>query len=100
MIEILKEIIKNFKLFSYIISNKYAMNVRFVRSHKRSTAIAIFIVLMLLVHFLKPALVYHPDGSFRHFGVGYRNNTITPLWLVSILLAILSYLVVLMYTFV
>ena len=76
------------------------MNIRFIRLHKRSTAITIFITLMLLVHFIKPALVYDTDGSFRHFGVGYRNKTIVSMWMVSILLAILSYLVVLIYTFV
>jgi hypothetical protein len=33
------------------------------------------------------------NGSFRQFGVGYKNTTILPLWLVSIMLAILSYFV-------
>jgi hypothetical protein len=31
----------------------------------------------------------------RPFGVGYKNTTILPLWLASILLAIFSYFVVL-----
>jgi hypothetical protein len=76
------------------------MNIRFIRLHKRSTAISIFIVLMLLVHFSKPMLIYNEDGGFRQFGIGYRNKSIFPIWLVSIILAILSYLAVLVYTFV
>lgn len=76
------------------------MTIRFIRLHKRSTAISIFITLMLLVNFIKPALIYDLDGSYRHFGVGYRNKTILPIWLFTIILAILSYLVVLIYTFV
>jgi hypothetical protein len=39
-------------------------------------------------------MVYMPDGTIRDFGVGYRNKTPTPLWLVSILLAVISYILV------
>ena len=35
------------------------------------------------------------NGSFRQFGVGYKNTTILPLWLISIILAIISYFIVL-----
>jgi hypothetical protein len=46
------------------------------------------------VHLLKPGLVYDKDGSFREFGVGYRHKTVIPIWVVSIVLAILSYIAV------
>jgi hypothetical protein len=74
------------------------MNVRFVRFNKKITAITIFITLMLIVHYVKPSLVYDEDQAFRKFGVGYQNKTIMPIWLVSIILAIFSYLSVVVYT--
>ena len=66
----------------------------YIRNHKVSVAILIFIVFMTLLHTIKPQFVYNKDGSFRQFGIGYRNNTIVPIWAVSIVLAILSYLAV------
>jgi hypothetical protein len=35
-----------------------------------------------------------PDGSFREFGVGYKNKTVIPIWVVSIIIAILCYLAI------
>ena len=46
---------------------------------------------------MKPAFLYNRDGSIRDFGVGYKNKTIVPLWLFSIILSIFSYLFVLYY---
>ncbi len=46
---------------------------------------------------MKPRLLYDTDGSFRQFGVGYRHKTVIPIWLVSIILAIFSYIAVLYY---
>jgi hypothetical protein len=43
---------------------------------------------------MKPACFYNNDGSIREFGVGYKNKTILPIWLLSIILGILCYLAV------
>ena len=40
---------------------------------------------------MQPAFLYNSDGSLRDFGVGYKNKTILPIWLLSIVLGILSY---------
>ena len=69
----------------------------FVREHKTSIAIAIFICLFSIIHLVKPSLVYNEEGGFRPFGVGYRHKTVIPIWLISINIAILSYLAVLFY---
>ena len=54
--------------------------------------IGVYICLYASVVYLKPSFMYdEKNGSFRQFGVGYKNTTILPLWLVSILLAIISY---------
>jgi hypothetical protein len=54
-------------------------------------------MLMAGIHITKPALMYNDDGGFRPFGVGYRHKTIIPIWVVSIIIAILTYTAVLYY---
>ena len=46
---------------------------------------------------MKPACFYNKDGSIREFGIGYKNKTILPIWLLSLILGILSYLAVMYY---
>lgn len=46
---------------------------------------------------MKPAFLYNKDGSIREFGVGYKNKTILPIWLLSLILGILSYLFIMYY---
>jgi hypothetical protein len=69
----------------------------FIRNNKSTIAIIIFLCLFSLVHWMKPSFAYGPDGEFRPFGLGYRNKTVLPIWTISIVLAILSYLAVLYY---
>ena len=61
---------------------------------KNILLISVFLFLTLYgsIILFKPMLIYKEDGTIREFGVGYRNKTVTPLWFVSILLAILSYI--------
>lgn len=66
----------------------------YVRNNKISLAILLFLVFMIILHLVKPAFIYDDDGSFRQFGIGYRKKTIVPIWAVSIILAILSYIIV------
>lgn len=54
-------------------------------------AILLFLGLFGMVHWIKPVLIYKPNGTLRTFGIGYRNKTVTPLWFVVFLLAILAY---------
>lgn len=69
----------------------------FVRYNKLNIAIFLFLILFAIVHHLKPSMVYNSDGGFRPFGVGYRHKTVIPIWVVSIVLAILCYLAVCMF---
>ena len=64
---------------------------QFVRSNKINIAIFMFLVIFSIIHYLKPGLLYTKEGGFREFGVGYRNKTVIPIWVVSIILAILCY---------
>jgi hypothetical protein len=60
-------------------------------------AIVIFFLIFGFVQMMKPSFLYNNDGSLREFGVGYKNKTILPLWLFSIVLGILTYVLVLYY---
>jgi hypothetical protein len=70
---------------------------QFVNNNAVFSAIIIFITLYSLIQYTKHGFFYNVDGSVREFGVGYRNKTIMPVWLLSVILGILSYLVVLYY---
>jgi len=74
------------------------MNLKsIVRYNKLAITIILFLILFSIIHTLKPGLFYNADGSFREFGVGYRQKTVIPIWIVSIILAILCYLIILNY---
>ena len=70
---------------------------RWVRNNKIIVAIFIYVLLYSMINILKPAFMYNPDGSIKQFGVGYRKKTIIPMWLISILIAIISYFSVMAY---
>lgn len=69
----------------------------FTRNNITLVSIIIFVIIFTIVQMLKPPFLYNKDGSLREFGVGYKNKTILPVWLFSIILGILSYVVVLYY---
>jgi hypothetical protein len=71
---------------------------RWVRENKIIVAIVIYVLLFTTVNILKPAFMYNPDGSIKQFGVGYRKKTIIPIWLISVIIAIISYFSVMAYT--
>jgi hypothetical protein len=73
------------------------MYVNYIKQHITLIAILLFIIIFGTIQIIKPSCFYNKDGSTRDFGVGYKNKTILPLWLVSILLGILSYLAVMYY---
>jgi len=73
------------------------MNPYFIRQNITLVATLLFILSFGLIFYLKPTCLFLPDGSIRPFGVGYRNKTILPLWMIAILLGCLSYLAVIYY---
>ena len=80
-----------------ILIKMYALSKKFVRLNKLSVTIFIFLILFSSIHYMKPVLLYNSDGGFRQFGVGYKNKTVIPIWIVAIILAMLCYLAVLYY---
>ena len=69
----------------------------FIRENVTTISIILFILMFGVLVLLKPAFLYNKDGSIREFGIGYKNKTILPIWLVSIILGIFSYLIVMFY---
>ena len=57
-------------------------------------AIFVFLILFGIINAFRPSIIYNKDLSFRRFGIGYKNKTVIPIWLFSIILAILVYVAV------
>ena len=57
-------------------------------------AVFIFLILFGIVNAFRPSIIYNNDLSFRRFGIGYKKKTVIPIWLMSIVLAILVYVLV------
>ena len=63
-----------------------------IAKNKVLVSIIVFLLIIGVLFQTKPAFLFHTDGSLREFGVGYKNKTILPFWLFSILLGILCYI--------
>lgn len=73
------------------------MDKSYIREHVSLFAVVLFLILFGFIQAMKPSFLYNSDGSIREFGIGYKNKTILPVWLLSIILGILCYLAVLAY---
>ena len=69
----------------------------YIRENITLVAVILFVIIFGTIQMMKPACFYNRDGSIREFGIGYRNKTILPIWLLSLVLGILCYLAVLYY---
>jgi len=69
----------------------------YIRENITLVSIVLFIIIFGTIQLMKPSCFYNKDGSIREFGVGYRNKTILPIWLLSLILGILCYLAVMYY---
>ena len=69
----------------------------YIRENITLVAVILFVIIFGTIQMMKPACFYNRDGSIREFGIGYRNKTILPIWLLSLVLGILCYLFVLYY---
>jgi hypothetical protein len=76
---------------------KNMFDKKIINQNKISISIFIFLIAFGIFHYIKPGFAYDNDGAFRQFGLGYKNKTIIPIWLVAIIFAIFSYLIVLYY---
>jgi uncharacterized membrane protein YozB (DUF420 family) len=70
---------------------------RIIQENITLVSISLFLIIFIIIQYFKPGFLYNTNGSIREFGIGYRNKTIIPIWLLSIILGILCYLFVLYY---
>ena len=68
-----------------------------IRENITFFSIILFIIIFGAIQLMKPKCFYNTDGSIREFGIGYKNKTILPIWLLSLVLGILCYLTVMFY---
>lgn len=73
------------------------MNRNYIRDNVTLFSVILFLIIFGSIQVMKPAFLYNKDGSVREFGIGYKNKTIFPIWLLSIVLGILCYLAVMYY---
>ena len=71
------------------------INQYFIKRHITSFSILVFLAAFAAIQSFKPRFMYNEDGSLRQFGNGFQRKTVVPAWLVAIIIAILSYLLVL-----
>ena len=67
----------------------------FIKKHIISFAVLLFVAIYLIINNVKPSFLYTNEGQLRPFGLGYKNKTVIPLWLIAIISALLSYTMVL-----
>ena len=60
-------------------------------------SLIIFVISYITLNMAKPTFLYNDNKTLRDFGIGYRKKTVLPLWIISIVLAILSYFSILYY---
>lgn len=69
-----------------------ALNIReIVQNNIPIVSVVIFLVLFILFNMAKPSFAYTKKGHIRLFGLNYKSNTVFPVWLVAIVLAITVY---------
>ena len=73
------------------------MSKNYIRENPTLISVIIFLIIFGVIQIAKPSCFYNKDGSIREFGIGYKNKTIFPIWLLSIVLGILCYLGVIYY---
>ena len=70
---------------------------QFIVNNIMLVSLIIFLVLFAILLATKPTLMFDKNGKPREFGIGYKNKTILPIWLLSIVLGIVCYLIVIYY---
>jgi hypothetical protein len=70
------------------------MNRLFFKKYVLVISIMLFLLTFYIIHHMKPSFLYKKNGDLRAFGIGYKEKTIIPMWLISIILPILCYIAI------
>ncbi len=55
-------------------------------------AILFFVLSVLMIHLLKPSLIYDEDGNMKEFGTGH-NKTLFSFGVITVFLAVISFFI-------
>ena len=69
----------------------------YFQRYKIQSAIIIFIILYVSIIMTQPRFCFDEDGNILQFGLNYKNKTIIPIWLLTVLFGILSYFAIYYY---
>lgn len=92
LIVIFSKLIKINIIFYYYNINMF---LQFVKKNITLASIIVFFVIFIIIIQTRPLLLFNKNGIPRHFGIGYKNKTICPIWLFVIISGIFSYLSIL-----
>jgi len=67
----------------------------FVKRNIVGVSIILFVAIFSIFIYFKPSFLYDKDGVPRQFGIGKKNTSVVPLWIVALAIAILAYIFVL-----
>ncbi len=67
----------------------------FVKNNIIFFSIICFLIIYIFIIKIKPAFIFNINGNLKQFGLGYKNKSVLPLWLISIVIAVISYLIIL-----
>ena len=70
---------------------------KLIKSNILLSSVIIFMFLFMIIILSKPSFIFNSDGTFRNFGIGYSKKTVLPIWLITIILAIISYFAIIYY---
>ena len=65
--------------------------VQIAQSNTLAFAITVFMLVFGIFIYASPSFAFDAKGRAKPFGIGIRRRTVTPVWLVAIIVAILSY---------
>ena len=68
--------------------------IDFIKKNQTLISIILFLVIYFIIQIDHPLFIYNINGSLKQFGVGYEKKTVFPLWLLTIIIAILAYIFV------
>ena len=71
--------------------------ISYIKTNLITFSLILFFISYILLNIIKPKFLYNDNNTIRDFGIGYRKKTVLPLWLITIVLAILSYFSILYY---
>lgn len=59
--------------------------------------IGIYLIAVFILLYSRPLYIFNSDGNLKKFGVNSTDTTLTPLWLIFTVFAILSYYLIIVF---